>query len=86
MKNINYTGSFLLKLEEAFDKNPDMTIGEIMYSAFRGSNMKGKHFFYASDEEMYTALENFLKFEEDNDEPLSEQDFSFWVEQKMIVK
>ena len=87
MSKINYLGSFLIQLEEAFEKNPDMQIGEVLFSAFHKSNMNNKHFFYATDEEMYTALERFNKFGQDEeDEPLTEQAFSFWVEQKNIIK
>lgn len=83
--NINYTGGFILKLEEALEKNPDMTIGEVIFSAFHRTNMNGKHYFYADDREMYTALENFCKFTSEEDEKLTDQEFDFWI-QKHIVK
>lgn len=82
MRKINYTGSFLIKFEEALSKNSGMSIGEIIFAAFRKENMDGKHPFYATDEQMYTALEKFNKLEIDEDEEFSEEDFNMWVSNK----
>ena len=46
----------------ALEQNEDMTLGEIMYSFLHRDNLNGKHFWHGSDEEIYTALENFTKF------------------------
>lgn len=82
MKKINYVGSFLLKLEEALVNNADMSIGEVLFSSFRKENMNGGHFFYATNEEIYTALEKFCKFTSEEDEVMYEEEFNKWISKK----
>lgn len=82
MKQINYRASFLMKMSSAIENNPTLTLGEILYSFLHKDNLKGMHFWYASDEDIYTALENFNKFGIEEDEPLDVQAFNFWVEKK----
>lgn len=83
-KDINYRGSFLQKMFTALEQNEDMTLGEIMYSFLHKDNLNGKHFWHGSDEEIYTALENFTKFGLEQDEPLDEQAFTFWREKQQF--
>jgi hypothetical protein len=59
--SINYTGAILQKLEEAVEKNPNMTIGEVLFQFLHKPQLKGKHYFYATNEEIYTSLEKFCK-------------------------
>lgn len=78
----NYKGSIVSKLFTAVENNPDMTMGEILYSFLHKDNLKGQHFFYASDLELYNALEQFTKIGVDVEDPVSSNEFSFWVEGK----
>lgn len=77
---VNYKGSFLNKLLLAVDRNPEMTMGEILYSFLHKSNLKGKHFFYCTDIELYNSLENFTKIGVETEEPVSTNEFEFWIE------
>ena len=76
----NYKGSIVSKLFTAVENNPDMTMGEILYSFLHKDNLKGQHFFYASDLELYNALEQFTKIGVDVEDPVSSNEFFFWVE------
>lgn len=78
----NYKGSIISKLYTAIENNPDMTMGEILYSFLHKDNLKGQHFFYAKDIEIYNALEEFTKIGVETEEPLSTNEFEFWVEGK----
>ena len=84
--DIKYRASFFSQLHKAIEQNTELTLGEVMYSAFHKDNLKGKHFWHATDEEMVTALENFNKFGIEDEEPLNEQEFDFWLSQKEIIK
>lgn len=86
MNNINYRGNIFLNIEKAFLQNQDMTVGEILFSFLHKDNLNGKHFFYAKDQEIHQALDNFLKFGIEQDEPLEEQAFEFWAAQKTLIK
>lgn len=78
----NYKGSIISKLYTAIENNPDMTMGEILYSFLHKDNLKGQHFFYAKDIEIYNALEEFTKIGVETEEPLPTNEFEFWVEGK----
>jgi hypothetical protein len=78
----NYKGSIISKLFTAVENNPDMTIGEILYSFLHKENLKGQHFFYASDKDIYNSLEEFTKLGIEVEEPLATNEFEFWVEGK----
>lgn len=82
-KNNSYRGSIIDKLYDAEDKNPSMSMGEILHSIRIELN---KPFYFATDSEVYTAIENFVNLEEEEDEPLGDQEFLFWIEQQTIVK
>jgi len=82
-KNNNCKGSIVDKLYDAIEKNPDMTVGEILHSI--QVELK-KRFIHSTDSEIYTAFETFVNLEEEADEPMEEQEFFFWVEQVSIVK
>ncbi len=75
----NYKGSIVSKLFTAIENNPDMTMGEILYSFLHKDNLKGQHFFYASDVEIYNALEEFTKIGVESEEPLPTNEFEFWI-------
>jgi hypothetical protein len=78
----NYKGSIISKLFTAVENNPDMTMGEILYSFLHKENLGGKHFFYAEDKEIYNALEDFTKIGIETEEPLAINEFEFWIEGK----
>lgn len=78
----NYKGSIISKLFAAVEGNPEMTMGEILYSFLHKDNLKGQHFFYASDVEIYNALEEFTKIGVDIEEPMASNEFEFWIEGK----
>ena len=79
---INYKGNIISKLYTAMEKNPTMSFGEILHSFTHKNNFGGQHFFYQTDEDIYTSLEKFTKIKEEEDEPLSSNEFEFWVEGK----
>lgn len=76
----NYKGSIISKLFAAVEKNPEMTMGEILYSFLHKENLKGQHFFYATDIEIYNSIEEFTKIGIDKEEPLPTNEFEFWIE------
>ncbi len=78
----NYKGSIVSKLFTAVENNPDMTMGEILYSFLHKDNLKGQHFFYSSDLEIYNALEQFTKIGADVEEAISSNEFEFWIDGK----
>ena len=82
MKPINYRGSILSALYKAVEQNEEMTIGEILFSFLSKQNMQGKHFFYATDQEIYNAIERFNKFENEDDSPMNEVEFNLWISNK----
>ena len=79
--NINYKGAFIQKLEQAIEDNPTMTIGEILTESLHKSVL-GKHFFYCSDSEIYTAFENFAKNGKETDEDMTEEEVETWINKK----
>lgn len=81
---MNYRGSIINKLYTAAEKKPNLSVAEIFYS-FLNKKSLGKHFLEATDEELFTALENFIETE-DEDEPFDEQGFEFWTAQKFKIK
>lgn len=82
---MNYKGSIINLLFAAIEKKQENTVGEILYSFLNKNSLK-KHYVQATDEELYTCLESYLYEPEEEDEPLDEQAFNFWVEQHLIVK
>lgn len=74
---ISYRGVFITKLEEAIMLNPDKPLSYILMGFLNKKNLKGKHFFDCSDEEIYSSLEIFIS-DMDSDEPLSEAEFNEW--------
>ena len=85
MNEINIKGSFLTLLNIAMSKHPNMTVGEILYSITNKKSL-GKNMVEASDDELYTALEHFVKTYDPDDEPMDENMFIFWVDQRIICK
>jgi len=84
--SINYKGNFINQLYKAIEKNPDLTLGELLFSFLREQRLR-KHYFYATDEEIYNSLEKLNKEPKDTeDEPMDIQAFDFWVEQITIIK
>jgi hypothetical protein len=79
---INYKGAFLNELDTAIEMNPEMSIGNLLYSILNKQNLKGVHYFYASDEEIVTGLENFVKLGVDDDETISTNDYIVWANNK----
>ena len=77
---VNYRMSFLSGIDKALEKNPNMRLGEVIYSMFRKQNLNGLHFFYADDSEIVAAIEKFNNFTEEVDEPMSQEDFLNWLE------
>lgn len=84
--SINYKGNFINQLYKAVEQNPDLTIGEILFSFLREPRLS-KHYFYATDKEIYNSLENLNKEpKEEEDQPMDIQAFDFWIEQISIIK
>lgn len=83
---INYKGNFVKELYTFFKENPELTIGESLYSVLRKSNLRGEHFVYSSDETIYNSLELLNSKEKEEDEPMDEQQFGFWIEQVTVIK
>lgn len=84
--NINYRASFFSELHKAIEQNQNLSLGEILYSALHKDNLKGNHFWHASDESIVTAFEKFNKYGLEDEEPLNQQEFDFWIDQKQIIK
>jgi hypothetical protein len=78
---INYRGAIIQKLEEVVEDNPSMTIGEILMQFLHKTEL-GKPYFYATDGEIYTSLENFYKNGVDREEQISEEAFNSWLNNK----
>jgi len=83
--SVNYKGSIISKMFAAVENNPEMNMGEVLYSFLHKDNFNGKHFFYASDLEIYNALEAFTKIGVETEEPLSTNEFEFWVDGKQFA-
>lgn len=78
---MSYKGSFVQQLIKAFSNNPEQSIGEVLHEVI-GKYSLGKHYFEASDEEIYQATEKFVKIGQEKEEPLPEPEFYFWVENR----
>ena len=59
--SINYKGAILQKIDEAIEKNPNLSVGEVLFQFLHKPQLLGKHYFYATDQEIYTSLEKFCK-------------------------
>lgn len=81
--NYNYKGSIVNQLYAAIEKNPEKTIGEILYG-FLNKQTLGKHFFEAEDKEIFTSLEKYINETEEEDEPFDDNGWNFFM-QKLIV-
>ena len=77
--SVNYRMSFIVGIDKALENNPNMRLGEILYSIIRKQNMNGLHFFYAEDDEIISALEKFNCFVDELDEPMNQEDFDKWL-------
>jgi len=77
---MNYKGSISNLIFAAIENKPQLKMGEILYSFLSKGKLK-KHYLEATDEEIYTSLEDFLSEKEEVDEPLDEQEFYQWTEQ-----
>jgi hypothetical protein len=76
----NIKGSILTMLFTALENNPSMSVGEVLYSVTNKKSLKGKRLIEASDNEIYTAVEAFVKFNDEADEPYDDNAFIFWVD------
>lgn len=67
--SINYKGVFIQKLEETIEKNYELSLGEVLFQFLHKPQIGGKHYFYATDEEIHSSLERFCKngVEQDNE-------------------
>lgn len=79
---INYKGAFLNLLDTAIEMNPEMSIGSLLYSISNKKSLNGVHYFYASDEEIVTSLENFVSLGEDSDDTISTNEYIVWANNK----
>lgn len=75
---INYKAHFLDKLVDIFSENPDLSIGEVLHNILYTKNL-GCHYFYASDETIYSSTELFHNNGIEKDEILTEEDFLKWI-------
>jgi len=71
--SINYKGAILQKLDEAVEKNPNMSFGEVLFQFLHKPQLKGKHYFYATNEEIYTSIEEYCKNGTEIEATLTEQ-------------
>lgn len=78
---INYRGAIIQKLEQVVEENPTMTVGEILFQFLHHTELN-KPYFYVTDGEIYTSLENFAKNGVDKEEQISEEELSNWVNNK----
>lgn len=78
---INYRGAIVQKLEQVVEENPTMTIGEILFQFLHHTEL-GKPYFYSTDGEIYTSLENFAKNGVDKEEQISEEELNTWINTK----
>lgn len=77
--SINYKGNFINQLYKAIEQNPDLTLGELLFSFLRESRLK-KHYFYVTDEEIYNSLEKLNKTPaEEKEEKVGEKDLVVWI-------
>lgn len=81
-ERIMYKSSFIKALTKAFETNPTLTIGEMIYSIVKSDRLGGEHFFKATDAAIYSSLERLNEADENvkDDEILTEQEFIFWVD------
>lgn len=77
----NYKGSIVNLLFSAIENNPELTFGQVLHSIISKNALK-KNYLEATDEEIYTSTENFVKFKETYDEPMSDEEFNNWVNNK----
>jgi len=80
---VNIKGSILNQIFAAVEKNPKLTMGELIHLALKPLK---KHYAEASDEEIYASFEKFAKLKEEDDEPMNEKDFENWREKAVISK
>ena len=69
--SINYKGAILQKIDEAIEKNPNLSVGEVLFQFLHKPQLSGKHYFYATDQEIYTSVEKFCKEGIEIEEPIN---------------
>lgn len=81
---INYKGNFINQLYKSIERNSELTLGEILFSFLREQRLE-KHYFKATDQEIYNSLEKFNKEpDEDEDVPLQDREFAEWVGKTLL--
>lgn len=76
---MKYLSNIYLKFHEVLKKNDGLTVGEKLYSIQKEI---GLEYLFASDQDVFEAMERYLSHEIGTDDPLSTEEFNIWVENK----
>lgn len=74
-----YLGNIYVIFSDVLEKVDGFSAGEKLMAI---EKVLGKRFIYATDEELYNAMEEYVKSTVETDEVYSEQEFINWVESK----
>lgn len=78
MDKTNYTGNIYQKLFDVLQKKDGLTVGEKLFSILRQQNL-GKNLMFASDKDIYEAIERYISFPVDEDTLMTEEEFESWL-------
>lgn len=80
----NFKGNIHTTLGNIFERFPEISAMEVLYSISHKSNFKGKHYTEVSEEDFYSSAERFLKHNDTyfDDEPLADDEFEIWITSK----
>jgi len=78
---MRYNALTLLELDKLVEENEDLSMGQIFYSFLRPCFLNGKHLLDATDEEIFTSIENARK-REGKDEEMSTEEITEFLNKK----
>jgi len=73
-----YKSSIIQELYTLIDAYPNHSFGELLYEFTRQKHLNGKHLTEATDEEIYSSLEEALKRAGETDAPMTDEEFKEW--------
>lgn len=76
---MNYVGSIYTKFHEVLKKQDGLSVGEKLYSIQKET---GIDFIFTSDQDIFEAMERYIGHPVEEDEQMTEKEFSNWVESK----
>ena len=76
---MNYIGSIYTKFHEVLKKQDGLSVGEKIFSI---QKEVGIDFIFASDQDIYEAMERYMSHQNEADEPLTNEEFDVWVTNK----